>query len=239
MHVIPAVDLLGEEAVRLERGAFDRVVARELDPAELVRRFAAAGAALIHLVDLDGARTGLTRVALVRDLVEEAAPAGVQASGGVRSPADAGALVDAGAERVVVGTAAFASPAALERFRGELGDRLVVAVDVRDGRVVVSGWTVETDLTIDEAIDRCVEAGVPRLHCTAVDRDGMLGGPDLELLARVVDRSGLPVVAAGGIRSPADLDALEEIGCEAAIVGRALLDGSLPLSILGEQPRSL
>jgi len=233
MRVIPAVDVLGEDAVRLERGEFDRVVARETDPAALVRRFADAGASLIHVVDLDGARTGRMRPQLIHALSSAAAPARVQASGGVRSPADARALVEAGAERVVVGTAAFAEPASLARFREELGDRLVVAVDVRDGRVVVAGWNVETPLAVEEAVDRCVGAGVPRLHCTAVERDGTLSGPDLELLALVVDRSGLPVVAAGGIRSTADLSAVEQLGCEGAIVGRALLDGRLPLSVLG------
>jgi len=232
VHVIPAVDLLGEDAVRLERGEFDRVVAREADPAALVRRFADAGSSLIHVVDLDGARSGVLRPELVRTLSTAAAPARVQASGGVRSPADARVLVEAGAERVVVGTAAFAEPAALERFCDELGDRLVVAVDVRDGHVVVGGWAVDVQLTVAEALERCVEAGVLRLHCTAVDRDGTLGGPDLELLAEVVDRSGLPVLAAGGIRSAADLTAVAELGCEGAIVGRALLDGRLPLSIL-------
>lgn len=232
MQVIPAVDLLGEDAVRLERGAFDRVVARETDPAALVRRFTSAGASLVHVVDLEGALTGRLRPELIRELATAALPARVQASGGVRSPADARALLDAGAERVVVGTAAFGEPTALDRFCEELGHRLVVAVDVRDGRVVVEGWAVDAQLTVEEVVERCVRARVPRLHCTAVDRDGTLGGPDLGLLARVVDRSGLPVVAAGGIRSTDDLAAVAGLGCEAAIVGRALLDGRLALSVL-------
>jgi phosphoribosylformimino-5-aminoimidazole carboxamide ribonucleotide (ProFAR) isomerase len=141
-------------------------------------------------------------------------------------------LLDAGAERVVVGTAAFGEPTALDRFCDELGHRLVVAVDVREGHVVVGGWAADTQLTVEEAVERCVRARVPRLHCTAVDRDGTLGGPDLELLARVVDRSGLPVVAAGGIGSTDDLAAVAALGCEAAIVGTALLDGRLALSVL-------
>lgn len=233
LQVIPAVDLLGDEAVRLEQGDFARVAAREADPVALVGRFVAAGARLIHLVDLDGARAGRLRPALVRRIAEAAAPAAVQASGGIRSPEDAERLLAAGARRVVVGTAAFADPAALERYAAALADRLVVAIDVRGERVAVAGWERETALTPEEAAERCAVAGVARVLCTAIERDGTLEGPDLDLLARVRVHSGLPVLAAGGIRSEADLAAVEETGCEGAIVGRALLEGRVPLSVLG------
>jgi phosphoribosylformimino-5-aminoimidazole carboxamide ribotide isomerase len=201
--VVPAVDVVGEEVVRLEQGEFDRVVAREADPAAYVRR-----------------------------LVEAAAPAAVQASGGVRSPEDAERLLDTGASRIVIGTAAFAEPEALERYASAFGDRLVIAVDVREGRVAVGGWRRGTKLTAEDAVDRCAAAGVSRLLCTAIERDGTLGGPDLDLLRRVRERSGLPVLAAGGVRSRGDLDAIEEAGCEGAIVGRALLEARVPLAIL-------
>ena len=241
LEVIPAVDFLGGEAVRLERGAFDRIVARERDPLAFVELFAAAGASRIHVVDLDGARTGRLRPELVGAVVASAAPARVQASGGVRSLADAHALLAAGADRVVVGTAAFADPDALEPLVRALGDQLVVAIDVRDGRVVTRGWTLDTELTVDLAVDRCVAAGVQRLLATAVDRDGTLGGPDLKLLERVVERSGARVLAAGGVRSEVDLAALEQAGCEGAVVGRALIDGRLalpPLFARPEQPEA-
>jgi phosphoribosylformimino-5-aminoimidazole carboxamide ribotide isomerase len=231
-RVIPAVDLLGESAVRLEQGDFDRVVAREDDPVALVERFVRAGARLVHVVDLDGARTGRMRVELVRKLAAAAAPAPIQASGGVRSPADALALLEAGAERVVVGTAAFGEPDTLERFVAELGERLVVAVDVRGGRAVTRGWKADTRLSADDAVDRCAAARVLRLLCTAVERDGTHEGPDLTLLERVVARFEGSVLAAGGVGSRADLEAIERVGCEAAIVGRALLDGRLPLDVL-------
>jgi len=227
--VLPAVDLLGEEAVRLEQGDFGRVAARA-QPKELVRRFAAAGARMIHVVDLDGARRGLIRTDVISSLVEAAGPAKVQASGGIRSLADAERLLAAGAARVVVSTAALAEPGALEGFAADLGDRLVVAIDVRAGRVAVRGWLEDPGLAPAEVAGRCAAAGVPRILCTAIERDGMLGGPDLDLLREVRDASGLPVLAAGGIRSEADLAAVAAAGCEGAVVGRALLDGSLPLS---------
>lgn len=230
--MIPAVDVLGDDAVRLERGRFDRVVARKADPEALVESFVEAGARLVHVVDLDGARSGRIDVDLVRRLATVASPARIQASGGVRSPRDAERLLEAGADRVVVGTAAFAAPRALEDYRDVLEGRLVVAIDVRAGRVVAGGWIRETGLTAAEAAERCAAAGAPRVLCTAVDRDGTLEGPDLDLLAGVRERSGLPVLAAGGIRSQTDLAALEQLGCEGAIVGRALLEGCLPLSVL-------
>ena len=226
MEVLPAIDLLGDEAVRLHQGDYGRVTGFGA-PVELAARFAAEGARWIHAVDLDGARAGRVRPEVVRGIVSAAAPAAVQASGGVRSVADALALVAAGASRVVVGTAAFGGT--LDVFVATLGDRLVVALDVRDGVVRSTGWTQSTGLEVDGAVDLCVGAGVQRLLCTAIDRDGTLGGPDVELVAQVVERSGLPVLAAGGIRDQADLNALQAAGAEGAIVGRALLEGRITL----------
>jgi len=237
-QVIPAIDVLRDEAVRLERGDFDRVTHREADPLAVVKRVAESGAALVHLVDLSAARSGRVRPELVRRIVEACAATRVQAAGGVRSLADAQLLLEAGAARVVIGTAAFADDRALEDYAGELGARLVVAIDVRDGSVAVEGWKKTVTLSADQAVQRCREAGVQRLMCTAIERDGMPVGPDVDLLARVCAQSGLPVLAAGGVRSLDDLAAVESTGCEGAIVGRALLDGTMPLSAFAGQPQA-
>jgi phosphoribosylformimino-5-aminoimidazole carboxamide ribotide isomerase len=232
-RVIPAVDVLGMEAVRLLRGDYDAVTAREADPFALIERFVAAGADLVHVVDLSAARAGGVRDELAQKAVAAARPAAVQAAGGVRSTCDATALVEAGAERVVVGTAAFSRSGLLEELVAELGERIVVAIDVRDGAVAVAGWTRTTPLRVEDAVARAVAAGVPRLLCTAIERDGTLAGPSLELLESVCALSSLPVLAAGGVRSTEDLQAIAAVGCEGAIVGTALLDGSLPLAALG------
>jgi phosphoribosylformimino-5-aminoimidazole carboxamide ribotide isomerase len=224
VEVIPAIDLLGTRAVRLEQGDYDRAT-QYGEPVELARGFAASGASRLHVVDLDGARAGRIRPDVVEGLVAAAAPVPVQASGGVRSVADAEALVRAGADRVVVGTAAWTL---LDELVASLGERLVVAIDVRDGNVRTSGWT-ESSLDLDDAVARCVAERVPRLLCTAIDRDGTLTGPDTRLFSHVVERSALPVLAAGGIRADADVDALERVGAEGAIVGRALLERKLSL----------
>jgi phosphoribosylformimino-5-aminoimidazole carboxamide ribotide isomerase len=220
--LLPAVDVLDGTAVRLERGDFERVTASAGDPAELVHRLAVDRPAWIHVVDLEAARDGTVHPDLVRRLVTAAGGVPVQAAGGVRATADALALVEAGATRIVVGTAAFA-PAGPRPYVEALGNRLVVAIDVRDGKVATNGWRRSSGLSVDEAVDRCVAGGVPRLLCTAVDRDGTLAGPDLDLVASVVERSRLPVLAAGGIRSDDDLADLARVGAEGAIVGRALL----------------
>jgi phosphoribosylformimino-5-aminoimidazole carboxamide ribotide isomerase len=219
IEVIPAVDVLGVEAVRLGRGDYGDVVERADDPVALARRFADEGARRIHLVDLDGARSGRVRPELAAAVAAPVAPARLQASGGIRGVDDARALLDAGADRVIVGTAAWPEPTP---WVEALGEALLVALDVRDGEVKAAGWTEGSGLKLDEAVARCVAAGVARVHCTAIDRDGTLAGPDVELVARVA-ASGLRVVAAGGVRSPADVDALAAAGAEAAVVGRALL----------------
>jgi phosphoribosylformimino-5-aminoimidazole carboxamide ribonucleotide (ProFAR) isomerase len=143
----------------------------------------------------------------------------VQASGGIRSRADAERLLDAGADRVVVGTAAWPDPTPWL----ELGDALVLAVDVRDGLVRSSGWTGDAGLTFDQALERAEGA---RVLVTAIDRDGTLAGPDVELVGRAA-AAGLRVLAAGGVRSPDDVRELAAAGAEAAIVGRALLAGDV------------
>lgn len=221
IEVIPAVDVLGEGAVRLHRGDYDRVVDEAGDPVALAAELAAAGAARIHLVDLDGARSGRARPDLVRRVAAVVAPARLQASGGIRSLEDAHALLDAGADRVVVGTAAVPDPAP---WAEGLGERLVVALDIRDGRVRSAGWTEESGLTRERAVELCLSAGVARVLCTAIDRDGTLAGPDLDLVAAVA-ASGLAVLAAGGVRSPEDVLELAGAGAEAAVVGRAILAG--------------
>src|SRR6478672_9927438 len=146
IEVIPAVDVLGEGAVRLERGDYDAVVERGGDPVTLARRWAEAGARRIHLVDLDGARSGRVRPALVSAIAKLGLP--VQASGGIRSLDDAQSLLDAGADRVVVGTAGWPDP---EPWLS-LGDALVLALDVRDGKLRTSGWTAVGGVTFAEAL---------------------------------------------------------------------------------------
>ena len=221
MQLIPAIDLLGDDAVRLERGDYERVIFRQ-PRAEFFSRVLATRPALIHVVDLEGARDGALRRDVIAQCVALAQGVPLQVSGGIRNLDAAQAVVATGVRRVILGTALWDSPDALTRFVEGLGERLVAALDVRDGELVVRGWLAGTGLGVDEALDRCVRAGVTRVHVTAVSRDGTMSGPDLDLYARVC-ASGLKVVAAGGVRDDADLDALERVGCEGAVMGVGLL----------------
>ena len=151
----------------------------------------------------------------------------IQVGGGYRSSAAIEAALAAGADRVMVGTAAL-EPGFLEEAAERFADALVVAVDVRDGRVAVEGWTSSTDVTASDLATRCASSGARRLLVTSTTRDGSLAGPDLALLSEVLP-VGLPVIAAGGVASLDDLRALRDLGCEAAIAGSALLAGRFTL----------
>ena len=225
--VYPAIDVLEGRAVRLREGRREQVILEAGEPAALAARFAAAGAAWLHLVDLDGAFSSSPSLELVRRVAATGIP--VQVGGGYRSLGGIEAGLAAGAARVLVGTAAL-SPTFLDEAAARFGEQLVVAVDARDGRVAVEGWTEAADVSPAELARRCADAGVARLLVTSTRRDGSLAGPDLQLLAEVLEASGLPVIAAGGISSLEDLEAVRELGCEGAVAGSALLLGRFSLA---------
>ena len=226
-EIIPAIDVLGGRAVRLAAGQRDAVTLEGGDPVELARRFASEGASRLHLVDLDGAFSGVPSFALV-ERVSRAGGLPLQVGGGYRTLEAVATALDAGAERVMVGTAAL-TPGFLEQAVERFGDSLVVAVDVRDGRVVVEGWTEASELTPGALAQRCAALGVARLLVTSAARDGSLAGPDLALVEDIAP-AGVPVLAAGGIASLDDLRTLEQRGCEGAVVGSALLAGRFTLA---------
>jgi phosphoribosylformimino-5-aminoimidazole carboxamide ribotide isomerase len=221
MQIIPALDLLGTDAVRLEQGDYDRVLFR-YPIEEFMGRIVATDPSMIHVVDLDGARDGAIRADVVRRCTEASRGIALQVSGGIRSINAALGALDAGASRVIVGTAVWADDASLARFVDALGDRLVVAFDVKDDEIAVRGWMSSTGLSVDDALERCRHAGVTRLHVTAVERDGTMRGPDLALYEHVC-RSGIAVVAAGGVRNDDDVVSLAGVGCEAAVMGLGYL----------------
>jgi phosphoribosylformimino-5-aminoimidazole carboxamide ribotide isomerase len=170
------------------------------------------------VVDLQGARDGALRLEMIERCRVAAKGIPLQVSGGIRT-IDAGLeALRAGAARVVIGTALWTDEYALSLFSEALGDQLVAALDVRDGRLGVRGWKELSPVTVEQAIERCQRAGIVRLHVTAIERDGTMNGPDLSLYERVCG-SGMAVVAAGGVRGDDDLDALERVGCEAAVMG--------------------
>jgi phosphoribosylformimino-5-aminoimidazole carboxamide ribotide isomerase len=217
MQIIPALDVLGDDAVRLQQGDFDRVLFRQ-PLEEFMGRLVATGPAMIHVVDLQGARDGALRPEVIERCRRAAQGTPLQVSGGVRSLDVAKEVLDAGAARVIVGTALWSSEDALDCFVEALGDQLVAAIDVKEGRLAVRGWMTSASMDVNEALTRCQRAGVARLHVTAIERDGTMRGPDLALYEQTC-ASGIPVVAAGGVRDDDDVAALASVGCEAAIMG--------------------
>ena len=226
--IYPAIDVLAGRVVRLEQGDPERVTTEGGDPVLAARRFADEGASWLHLVDLDGALSSSPSLALLEQ-VAGAVTTPVQVGGGYRSVAAIQSALDAGAARVLVGTAAL-EPELLRKIASRFADRVVVAVDVRDGRVAVEGWTRDSELEPADLARRCREAGVERLLVTSTRRDGSFAGPDLDLVTEVCAAAGLPVLAAGGVASLEDVRALRELGCEGVVVGSALWRGRFTLA---------
>ena len=233
MQVIPAIDIKDGQCVRLHQGRFDRVTDYPVTPAGQAERYLDLGARLVHLVDLDGARTGEEgNRGLVLELLR-AHPGKLQVGGGVRDLETAEALLAAGAARVVLGSTAAENPDAVFTWLDRLGeDRVVIALDVSETEagptVMTRGWVEASALVLWDALDRFTAAGLRHVLCTDISRDGAMEGPAVELYRRCLDgRPGLQLQASGGVRSAADLEALAVAGLPAAIVGRALLEGAI------------
>jgi phosphoribosylformimino-5-aminoimidazole carboxamide ribotide isomerase len=229
MLILPAIDLLDGRPVRLRQGDFDRVTRFGDDAVALARRWADAGATWLHVVDLDGARIGQWRNLPLIAEIASAVRVPVQAGGGARSMGDVEAALAVGVARVVVGTAAIESPSTFQPWAARFGDRLAVSLDVRGESLAVRGWTAPARGGLLAVAQALRAAGAVRFIHTNVQQDGTLHGVDLGGL-QTLTPLGLPVIVAGGIAGIADLEALRDAGAEGAIVGRALLDGSLELA---------
>ena len=234
MEILPAVDVLGGRVVRLLQGDYGAVTDYGDSPAEQVAAWRRAGAEWVHIIDLDGARTGQPDAELWREVTGRGAA--VQWGGGIRGAEEAAAAFAAGIARVIMGTAAVWEPSRLTEAAeaAEAADgspeRVVAAVDVKDGRAVGRGW-LEEGRELESVVEAVLEAGVTALLVTAVRRDGTMRGPDWELLSRV--RRLAPqayVQAAGGIAGMDDLRRLSEAGMDGAVVGRALYEGAVDLT---------
>ena len=232
--ILPAIDLRGGRVVRLQQGDFERETAFSDDPVAVARSFAEAGARWLHVVDLDGARTGEpAHASVIRDLVHVVGgDVAVEVAGGLRSEETAATVLALGASRVVVGTAAMRDPAFAGRLVATHGaERVAVALDIRDGLALGEGWREGAPgVRAEDALAALADQGVTTFEATAIDRDGLLGGPDLELLRRLVGLDRAAVIASGGIASLDDIRAVRELGCSGAIVGRALYEGRFDIA---------
>ncbi len=230
MQVIPAIDLRGGRCVRLRQGDYDQETVFSDDPVATAQRWAEEGAERLHVVDLDGAREGRpVNDAAVRSIIEAVALP-VQIAGGVRDLEAVAGWLAAGADRVVLGTAAAREPElAAEACRRHGAERIVVSIDARKGIVAIEGWREATSVEAQALLRELTELGVQRFVYTDIDRDAMLQSPNFDSVEAMVAASEAAIIAAGGVTTVADLVRLAEIGVEAAIVGLALYDGRLAL----------
>jgi phosphoribosylformimino-5-aminoimidazole carboxamide ribotide isomerase len=235
--VYPAIDVRGGAVVRLQQGDYARETRYGDDPIALARRYADAGATWLHLVDLDAARNGGYGLDAVLRGIKSATRLRVQTGGGVRREADVERLLEAGADRVVIGSLAISEPALVAGWLARHGsERLTVALDVRqadDGRWFPAdhGWTRTSDRTLADLVALYAGSGLRHLLCTDIDRDGMLGGPNLELYAFVRQCApGLLVQASGGASDGNDIRAARDAGCAGIVLGKALLEARIDLA---------
>ncbi|MCL0028741.1 1-(5-phosphoribosyl)-5-[(5-phosphoribosylamino)methylideneamino]imidazole-4-carboxamide isomerase [Dehalococcoidia bacterium] len=230
MEVIPAIDLRGGKCVRLFQGDFKRETVFSGDPAQVARDWVGHGATRLHVVDLDGARTGeLTNLNVVRQIVD-AVDVPVQLGGGIRTHAAATEVMHTGVARLMLGTVAVEQPELVNRLCYELGPLSVVAtVDARDGLVAVSGWTSDSKLPVAEVVRRMKDVGVQSFLYTDIARDGTLTEPNFDGVADIVREAGDNVMAAGGISTIEHLSRLADLGVVGAVVGKALYTGDITL----------
>jgi phosphoribosylformimino-5-aminoimidazole carboxamide ribotide isomerase len=233
-EILPAIDLRGGRVVRLLQGDFERETSYSEDPVAVAVGFVDAGARWLHIVDLDGARTGEpAHSRQIQDVIEAVGDrAALEVAGGLRTAASVASVLAAGAARAVVGTAALRDPTFAGRLIATYGpDRVCVALDVRDGLAVGEGWRESVGcIRAEDALDRLADKGVTTFEATAIDRDGLLSGPNLALLTSLVANGRGEIIASGGFSSIDDLRAVRAIGCTGAIVGRALYEGRLDLA---------
>lgn len=229
MEIFPAIDLMGGQAVRLLQGDYHQVTRYSDDPLAVARAFAAQGARFLHVVDLDGAKSGREENARAIARLIEGSGLSVEVGGGIRTVETARRYLQLGAFRVVMGTAAL-EEGFLRQAVAQLGEHLAVGVDLRDGRVAVRGWTEVTGLEGLQFCQKLEQMGVGTVICTDIARDGALQGTNLPLYARLAGAlSRCRVVASGGITRLQEIRQLAGMGVSGAILGRALYTGDLPL----------
>ena len=229
MEIFPAIDLYGGKAVRLYQGDYAQMTVYSDDPLSVARDFEAQGARNIHLVDLEGAKTGdMPNAGIVARIARETRLS-VEVGGGIRSEESVRRVLDAGAARAILGTAAVTDPDFLARMVQAFGERIAVSADIRDGLVAIRGWTQRSELTCEALMRRLEEVGVSTVVCTDISRDGAMRGANRALYRELAAAYPMRFIASGGISSLEDVQRLREAGLWGAIIGKAYYTGALSL----------
>lgn len=228
MILFPAIDIYGGKAVRLVHGDYAQMTVYNDNPLAVARDFIDCGAAHIHIVDLEGAKTGETPNL---ELIAKLASCGLfaEVGGGIRSEEVARRYLDAGVQRVILGTAAVTDPKLLERLVSVYGEKIAVSVDVKDGYAAIRGWTEASSLTCDALCRRLADTGVSTVICTDISRDGAMRGTNRALYADLSRRYAMNFIASGGVSGMEDVTALRDMGVYGAIIGKAYYTGAIDL----------
>lgn len=236
MQLFPAIDIYGGKAVRLLHGDYAKMTVYSDNPLEIAQDFIACGAQNIHIVDLEGAKTGETPNL---ELIARIAACGLfaEVGGGIRSEEVAARYLDAGVQRVILGTAAVTDPALLERLVARYGGKIAVSVDVKDGYAAIRGWQEQSALTCDALCERLQDVGVKTVICTDISRDGAMRGTNRALYADLTKRYAMNFIASGGVSSMEDVIALRDSGVYGAIIGKAYYTGAIDLKAAIEVTR--
>ncbi len=229
MILYPAIDIRDGKAVRLREGDFARETVFDADPVDAAERWVTAGASWLHIVDLDGARSGRPMNTDAVRRIREAVPVRLQLGGGLRTMRQIDAAATLGIDRLVLGSAALRSSSLVSDAVARHGEGIAVSLDARDGKLASDGWMEQTEIPVVEAAQRLATAGVRTLIFTDIRRDGLLRGPNVSALIELIAAVDASVIASGGVGTVADICAVRDAGVAGVIIGRALYDGHLDL----------
>ena len=230
MILFPAIDLYEKKAVRLVKGDYAQMTVYSEDPPSMAEKVAAAGATHLHIVALEGARSGTSPNFETVCRIKDKSGLFCEVGGGIRSMETLERYFSAGLDRAILGTAAVRDRAFREKAVSRYGERIVIGVDIRNGRVAVSGWTEDSGLDVFSFVKELEQEGVSVILCTDISKDGALGGTNRELYQELSARSSLKIIASGGVSSLQDVETLAEMGLYGAIIGKALYTGAVDLS---------
>ena len=229
MFLYPAIDLVGGKAVRLYKGDYAQMTVYSDDPVSVARDFQAAGAKHIHLVDLEGSKSGIPEnLDTIQKIIQDT-DLFVEVGGGVRTMETVDTYLSGGVNRVILGTAAVTDPDFLEAALAKYGERIAVGVDLKDGFVAIKGWTETSTLTADAFFEKMQSLGVRTVICTDISRDGAMKGTNRELYRQLSENYTIDLIASGGVSSLEDVKALAAMGLHGAIIGKAYYIGAIDL----------
>lgn len=229
MILLPAIDLYEKKVVRLTRGDYAQMTVYNDDPVAQAGLFQEAGAQWLHTVDLEGAKDGSTPNYSVIEAICKDTNLKVEIGGGIRSLDTIQKYLDAGVERVILGTKAVTDPAFLEESLDKFGSHIAVGVDIKDGKIAIKGWLETAQDSVEDFFTKLCKLGVSTVICTDVSKDGMLAGTNVDLYRQLSQKFSLDLIASGGVSSQEDLTRLKELGLYGAILGKALYTGALDL----------